>query len=120
MYFYNASPTFVKYLLDLNSTISLDKYNLCLVQNLSIKMRSAGEMDQADAELRATICKVMTSLVITLQMVALSSVSSLVITLQMVALSSVSSLVTTLQMVALSSASAWSISPALRIFMLRF
>ena len=62
MYFYNASPTFVKYLLDLNSTISLDKYNLCLVQNLSIKMRSAGEMDQADAELRATICKVMTRL----------------------------------------------------------
>jgi len=27
-------------------------------ENLSIKMRSAGEMDQADAELRATICKV--------------------------------------------------------------
>ena len=27
-------------------------------QNLSIKMRSAGEMDQADAELRQTICKV--------------------------------------------------------------
>merc|ERR1719412_2710863 len=27
-------------------------------ENLSIKMRSAGEMDQADAELRQTICKV--------------------------------------------------------------
>ena len=39
----------------------LNQINLLLhsnVQNLSIKMRSAGEMDQADAELRATICKV--------------------------------------------------------------
>ena len=35
----------------------LTSIHSCL-QNLSIKMRSAGEMDQADAELRATICKV--------------------------------------------------------------